>query len=68
MDNQELVTEWQKRIVACCEAKLGRQLSSKELQSIKRFGGFQALEAIEDTVSDAQPDQVERYLDSIAAQ
>lgn len=68
MDNQALVAEWQKRIVACCEAKLGRQLSSKELQSIKRLGGFQALESIQDMVSNAQPDQVEQYLDSIAVQ
>lgn len=68
MDNQELVAEWQMRIVACCEAKLGRQLSLAELQSIRRFGGFQALVTIEDTVSHTQPDEVERYLGSISVQ
>jgi len=67
MDNQKLVAEWQAKIVACCEAKLGRQLSSIELQSIKRYGGFQALEMIEETVNHAQPNEVERYLGSIAA-
>jgi hypothetical protein len=66
MDNQKLVAEWQTKIVACCEAKLERQLSAKELQSIKRFSGFQALEMIEDTVTHARPDEVERYLGSIA--
>jgi hypothetical protein len=40
MDNQKLVADWQKKIVASCEAKLGRQLSTIELQSIKRFKGF----------------------------
>jgi hypothetical protein len=67
MDNQKLVAEWQMKIVACCEAKLERQLSAKELQSIKRFSGFQALVMIEDTVTRARPDEVERYLGSIAA-
>jgi len=68
MDNQKLVAEWQTKIVTCCEVKLGRQLSSAELGSIKRFGGFQALELIEDTINHAQPNEVERYLASIAAQ
>jgi hypothetical protein len=67
MDNQELVAEWQAKIVGCCEAKLGRQLSSTELQFIRWFSGFQALEMIEDTVNQARPDVVERYLRSIAA-
>jgi hypothetical protein len=66
MENQTLVADWQKKIVACCEAKLERQLSAIELQSIKRFNGFQALEMIEDTVTQARPDEVERYLGSIA--
>lgn len=67
MDNQDLVAEWQTKIVGFCESKFGRQLSPKELQSIKKIGGFQALEMIEDKVSKAQPKEVERYLCSLAA-
>jgi hypothetical protein len=66
MDNQELVAEWQARIAGRCEAKLGRQLSLTERQSIGRFGGFQALEMIEDTVDQARPDEVEQYLRMLA--
>lgn len=66
MDNQKLVAEWQTKIIACCEAKLERQLSATELQCIKRFSGFQALEMIEDTVTQVRLDEVERYLRSIA--
>jgi len=68
MDNQKLIAEWQTKIVGFCEAKLGRQLSPPELRSIKRFNGFQALETIEDTVNQAQPNEVERYLGTLAAQ
>lgn len=67
MDNSKLVAEWQTKVVACCETKLGRQLSEIELQSIKRFSGFQALEMIEDTVTHAPPDEVERYLAQLRA-
>ena len=68
MDNQKLTAEWQERIVECCEKKLGRKLFPVELQSIEKFRGFQALEMIEDMVSDAQPSEIERYLRSIVAQ
>lgn len=67
MANQKLVRTWQKKIIEICESKLGRALRSYELGAITSAGGFLALEMIEDTVREAQPDEIEQYLISITA-
>lgn len=67
MSNEKLVRTWQKKIVEICVSKLGRPLRSDELGAITSVGGFLALEMIEDTVREAQPDEIEQYLVSILA-
>jgi hypothetical protein len=68
MGDAELVAKWHNNIIEICGEKLGRALSSKERQSITQHEGFLALEMIEDTVSHAQPNELERYLVSIAVE
>lgn len=65
MNSQKMVVEWQRKIVACCEAKLERRLSAAELQASKQFSGFQALDMIEDTVNNVEPNEIASYLASI---
>jgi hypothetical protein len=67
MDNQKLIAEWQAKIIERCETKLGRLLFPTELHAIKQFRGFQALEMIDDTVTQAQPNEIEHYLISLVA-
>jgi hypothetical protein len=67
MNNQKLVRTWQKRIVETCESKLGRPLRPGELGAITSVGSFLGLEMVEDMVSEAQADEIEKYLVSIAA-
>lgn len=67
MSNEKLVRTWQKKIVEICVSKLGRPLRSDELGAIRSVAGFLTLEMIEDTVREAQPDEIEQYLVSILA-
>lgn len=67
MSNEKLVRTWQKKIVEICVSKLGRPLRSDELGAITSVAGFLTLELIEDTVREAQPDEIEQYLVSILA-
>lgn len=68
VDNHELVATWQNKIIECCETRLGRRLWPVELKSIRRYGGFLALEMIQDTVSHGAPDEIVAYLSWLAAQ
>lgn len=64
MDNEDLVREWQNRIIAICEERLGRPLSSRERLFITSRAGFIALEMIEDAVSDASAEEIGKLLNS----
>ena len=66
MNNAKLVHTWQRKIVEICENKLARPLRPDERRAISSVGGFLALEMIEATVSEAQSDEIEQYLVSIA--
>jgi hypothetical protein len=66
MDDHGLVANWQNKLVVSCEASLERRLSPVELQSIRQYGGFLALEMIEDTVRHASPDEIVSYLAALA--
>jgi hypothetical protein len=64
MDSETTVRAWQAAIIRAAEAKLGRELSDRELQFITTRGGGLALEAISDTVNTESREFVERYLNS----
>ena len=64
MDNEKLVRRWQSKIIAVCEGRLGRELTTQEQLFVTSRGGFIALEIIEDSVSDASAERIEELLNS----
>jgi hypothetical protein len=64
MDNEKLVSAWQRTIIDICAARLARPLSSAERNFLTQIGGFQALEMIEDTVRQIPADKLASYLAS----
>lgn len=66
MDNQELVRNWQAKIIDIAERRLGRVLGDAERVFIMSRGGFRALEMMEESVSGYGVKELERYLNSEA--
>lgn len=66
LDNEELVKNWQNKILLSCKKRLCRDLTDVEKSFIQSRGGFMALEMIEDTVNTLEADELERYLNSEA--
>jgi hypothetical protein len=64
MDNEKVVLNWQRKIIAECESRLGRKLTASEEHFICSRGGFLALEMIEDTVMSLTGDELVAYLNS----
>jgi len=64
MANENLVNKWQKKIVDCCESKLARTLSEKELIFIRNQNGFIGLEMVEENVHDFSIPELKSYLNS----
>jgi len=66
MDNDQLVTNWQRSITGICVRVLGRPLTAQEASFINGHSGFLALEAIEDHVRslDGQREALTKYLSS----
>ena len=64
MDNEKLVKAWHRRIIETCEGKLGRKLTPVENRRITAYGGFLALEAIEDLVNSIEGDELIDFLNS----
>lgn len=64
MDNEKLVTNWQRKIIKECVIRLNRELTEIEKKFIESRGSFIALEAIEDTVNTLSGNDLEEYLNS----
>lgn len=61
---EDFAKVWQKKIIAQCELKLGRPLSSAERTFIQSRAGGIALEFIQDTVNSLEGSELTRYLNS----
>lgn len=64
MDNERLVKNWHKAIIAESQKRLNRNLTKNELLFITSRGGFIALEMIEDTVKSLEGERLVNYLNS----
>jgi hypothetical protein len=63
MDNQDLVNNWQQKIIDLCESKLDRELNLAELQFIRSKNSFLGLEFIEAEVSALTKMELQEFLD-----
>ena len=69
MDNEQLISNWQRTIMDICIDALRRQLTEKEAEFIQAHQGFLSLESIEDQVRSfaSQPVALASYLNSGAS-
>ena len=64
MSNEGIARNWQQKIISICEEKAQRTLTEEEIRFVTSRRGFLALEIIEDTVEQMQPDEMIKYLNS----